>query len=130
MLNSARKKASKAGFKNIELVEGDAAKISFPKNYFDGVISTIGISSIPNHKEALRRVMGNLKKNKRLVILDGKLFNPPLKMFNPFIKYLRWSKSWDVNKDIINDVKKLFKNAHIEEFLCGLFFIITCIKKD
>ncbi len=130
MLDVARKRIRKSGFQNVKLLETDAAELTFPKDYFDGIISTIGISSIPNHKEALRCAIKSLKTNKKIVILDGKLFNSNLKIFNPFIKFFRWSKSWDATKNIIKDTKNLIKHVHVEEFLGGLFFIITGIKKN
>ena len=129
MLNAAKKGIKKKGWDNIRLIEKDAAKINFSENYFDGIICTIGISSIPNHKEALKRAITSLKNGKRIVILDGKLFSGFYKIFNPLLRFTRWSASWDQNKDIITDVKKLLKKLVIEEYLGGSFFILTGIKK-
>ena len=64
-----------------------------------------------------------------MVILDGKIPSGFCKIFNPFIKSLRWSASWDQNKNIIADAKKLLKNVKVEEFLGGSFFILAGIKK-
>ena len=129
MLNVAKKRIEKKGLGNVRLIRKDAAKINFPENYFDGIICTIGISSIPNHKEALKRAITSLKNGKRIVILDGKLFSGFYKIFNPLLRFTRWSASWDQNKDIITDVKKLLKKLVIEEYLGGSFFILTGIKK-
>tara|TARA_Y100000031_G_scaffold132152_1_gene152976 strand:+ start:550 stop:1200 length:651 start_codon:yes stop_codon:yes gene_type:complete len=129
MLNAAKKRIGKKGWHNVRLIKKDAAKLNFPENYFDGIISTIGISSIPNHKEALKRSITSLKHGKRIVILDGKLFNGFYKIFNPLLGFTRWSASWDKNKDIIADAKKLLKDVVIEEYLGGSFFIITGVKK-
>lgn len=128
MLNAAKKRADKKGWGNIRLIRKDAAKLNFPENYFDGIISTIGISSIPNHKEALKRAITSLKNGKRIVILDGKLFSGIYKIFNPLLRFTRWSASWDKNKNIIVDAKKLLKGVVIEEFLGGSFFVLTGIK--
>ena len=129
MLNVAKKRIEKKGWGNIRLIRKDAAKINFPENYFDGIICTIGISSIPNHKEALKRAITSLKNRKRMVILDGKLFSGFYKIFNPLLRFTRVSASWDQNKDIITDAKKLLKDVVIEEYLGGSFFILTGIKK-
>ena len=129
MLNAAKKRNNESGWGNISLIRNDAAKLNFPRNYFDGVISTIGISCIPNHKEALKKAIFSLKNKKRMVILDGKIPSGYYKIFNPFIKSVRWSASWDQNKNIIADAKKLLKNVKVEEFLGGSFFILTGIKK-
>ena len=129
MLNVAKKRIEKKGLGNVRLIRKDAAKINFPENYFDGIICTIGISSIPNHKEALKRAITSLKNGKRIVILDGKLFSGFYKIFNPLLRFTRGSASWDQNKDIITDAKKLLKKVVIEEYLGGSFFILTGIKK-
>ena len=129
MLNVAKKRIEKKGLGNVRLIRKDAAKINFPENYFDGIICTIGISSIPNHKEALKRAITSLKNRKRMVILDGKLFSGFYKIFNPLLRFTRVSASWDQNKDIITDAKKLLKDVVIEEYLGGSFFILTGIKK-
>ena len=129
MLNVAKKRIEKKGWGNVRLIRKDAAKINFPENYFDGIICTIGISSIPNHKEALKRAITSLKNRKRMVILDGKLFSGFYKIFNPLLRFTRVSASWDQNKDIITDAKKLLKDVVIEEYLGGSFFILTGIKK-
>ena len=129
MLNVAKKRIEKKGLGNVRLIRKDAAKINFPENYFDGIICTIGISSIPNHKEALKRAITSLKNRKRMVILDGKLFSGFYKIFNPLLRFTRVSASWVQNKDIITDAKKLLKDVVIEEYLGGSFFILTGIKK-
>lgn len=129
MLNVAKKRMNEKGWDSIRIIREDAAKIDFPKNYFDGVISTLGISAIPDHKEALKRAVYSLKNKKRLVILDGKSFNGSYKILNPLINCTRWSESWDKNKNIITDAKKLLNDVVIEEFSGGSFFILTGVKR-
>ena len=129
MLNSAKKNVDKKCWKNVRLIKKDAAKLDFPKNYFDGVISTIGISAIHNHREALKRSVYSLKNGKRMVILDGKLFNGFYKILNPFMDCIRFSASWDKSKDIISDAKRFLKDVSAEEFLGGSIFILSGVKK-
>lgn len=128
MLKAARKKVHKKGWKNIRLVEKDAAKMHFKKDYFDGIISTIGVSSIPDHKKALKLAVKSLKKGRKMVILEGKCFEGAYGVFNPFLKCLWWSKSWDKNKNILKDVKKSLKNVTVEKFCGGSFYIISGTK--
>jgi len=122
------KQAKKLGFHNVQLVKQDAAEMSFPKDHFDGIISTIGFGSIPNHKKALKLAVKNLKPNKRIVILESKLFTGILKVLNPIVKLLRWSKSYDPSKDILKDLGKEVNIIQVNEYLGGLFYIATGIK--
>ena len=130
MLNAAKKESIKKAYKNIVLIRKDAAKISFPRNYFDGVISTIGLSAIPDHEGALKRAVYSLKNGKRIVILDGKMFEGFYKILNPLMGWIRWSESWDSSKDIINDAKALLRDVEIEKFFGGSFYILTGIKRQ
>lgn len=127
MLNAAGKLIKKNKWNNIELIKADASNIKL-KAEFDAIISTLGFSSIPNHKAALTIAVNSLKKGKKLVMLEGKLFN--FKPLNLLMPILRWNKSWDKNKNIIKDVKELFPNKEIkiEEYNLGSNFILELTK--
>ncbi len=88
MLQAARDRIEKNDWKRISLKQGDAAKMPFEDNSFDGIISTLGISAIPDFKSALNNCLKILKKGKYLVILDAKPFEGKWQIFNPFIKVL------------------------------------------
>ena len=124
MLKQAKKLIKKNNYNNIKLIQADAANIKLPKNYFDAVISTLGFSSIPDHKSALRNAINSLKKGKKLVMLEGKLFN--IKPLNMLMPLLRWNKSWDKHKTLIKDTKELFPNKKIkiQEYNLGSNFIL------
>ena len=128
MLKQAKKRIKNKNYKNINLIQADAAKIPLPKNHFDAVISTLGFSSIPNHKAALKIAVNSLKKGRKLVILDGKKFN--IKQLNLLLPIFRWSKSWDKNKDLIGDIKTLFpkKQITLNQFNLGSNFILELKK--
>jgi len=123
MLKQAKKLIKKNNYNNIKLIKADAANIKLPKN-FDAIISTLGFSSIPDHKAALKNAINSLKKGQNLVMLEGKLFN--LKPLNILMPLLRWNKSWDKHKDIIKDTKELFPNKKIKikEYNLGSNFIL------
>ncbi|HZX44905.1 MAG TPA: methyltransferase domain-containing protein [Candidatus Nanoarchaeia archaeon] len=124
MLGRALYLIGKNGWKNIQLINADAAAVNYKEKY-DAIISVLGFSSIPDHKEALKKAVNHLNKGGKLVILDGKLSN--FKPLNILMPLLRWNRSWDKTKDIIGDVKKLFPTAKItlNEYKLGSSFIIT-----
>ncbi len=129
MLSAARKRAEENNWKNVKLVQGDAAKLALDYKV-DGVISTLGISAIPNHKEALKRAVNALKKGGRIVILDAKPFGGILAALNPLVKliYMRFA-NWDYRKDIISDLKKIVGKVNIMEYNLGTIYILTGIKQ-
>jgi ubiquinone/menaquinone biosynthesis C-methylase UbiE len=54
MLAQARRKIAEAGLSNIEVQEGDAAKLDFPDNHFDAVFCALSLFFLPDMLAALR----------------------------------------------------------------------------
>lgn len=123
MLEAARQRAKKNHWSNITFIQGDAANLSLDARV-DGVLSTLGISAIPHHKEALKNALAILKENKRIAVLDARLPSGFWSMFNPLIAqvYSLWA-SWDYTKDISADVKHLVQNAQTKNFNGETIFI-------
>lgn len=153
MLLSARDYAAQKGIGNINLVNCDASKISaeilsldklsLDKTFLDklsldklslnhkadGVLSTLGISAIPDYEETLKRAYGLLKKGGRMTILDAKPFNGVLSVFNPVIKPMyKHFANWDYNKDIIGTLEKLAGKVDVVEYNMGTIYIATVVK--
>jgi len=128
MIKKAKKHAKKNHWHNIEFLQKDLAKADLPCDHFDGIISTIGFCSIPDHKNALKNTLWSLKKRGKLVMLEGKPFN--LKPLNLLMPLIRWNKSWDKDKPLIEDTKELFPNKPItiEEYKLGSNFILEIRK--
>ncbi|MBI2508267.1 class I SAM-dependent methyltransferase [Candidatus Woesearchaeota archaeon] len=127
MLKLAKKRAGKNGWKNIKFIEGDAAKISY-KNTFDAAMVTLGLTVIPNWKKALEKMVNSVKPNGRVVIIDGKLLNGPLKIFNFWVKFISCLAAAQSERDIITEAKKYLKNVEIKEFLFGGLFVLSGTK--
>lgn len=127
MLFAAKKRAKENNWQNISFIQGDAAKLSL--NYkVDGIISTLGISAISNHKEALKQAIRILKINKKIVILDAQLFSGIFSMFNPLIKFVyKHFANWDYEKNIKRDLEKLILTGKlkIERYNKGTIYILT-----
>ena len=60
MLREAGKLVEQHGWKNVELVQSDAAEMKF-KSQFDVVICTLGLAVIPRYEQAMERAMVALK---------------------------------------------------------------------
>ena len=130
MLDAAKRLyIDKLGWKNLELIQGDAAELDLKEESIDGIISTLGISAIPRHFQALKRAKKSLKTGRNMVILDASLFSGPLKILNPFLKlsYII-AASWDYKKDIIGDFSKLFNDINIKMYNKGTMYIMKGTK--
>lgn len=125
MLSAAEQRAAKHGWKNIMFVQGDAAELSLDTKV-DGVLSTLGISAIPEHKKALQKAAQILKNGKRISILDAQLSSGIWKIFNPLIAkiYTHWA-SWDYTKKIPEDLAQLFHDVKIKYYNGGTIYIAS-----
>ncbi|MBI2475182.1 methyltransferase domain-containing protein [Candidatus Uhrbacteria bacterium] len=128
MLTAAKQRAVKHKWNNIIFMQGDAAELSLDEKV-DGVISTLGVSAIPQHKEALKRAVDVLKNEKRISILDAQLPTGFWKIFNPVIAhvYKNWA-SWDYTKKIQEDLFEVVGDVKIKKYNGGTIFIATGTK--
>lgn len=123
MLIAAKQQAKENGWNNIAFIQGDAAQLTL-NTKVDGILSTLGISAIPQHEEALQKAIDVLKENKRISILDARLPSGFWSIFNPLIAYVykHWA-SWDYKKNIPEDLKKLAHNTQTKYFNGGTVYI-------
>ncbi len=128
MLAAARRLSERRGWKNVRLVEGDAALLQVGEG-FDGVFSVLGISAIPAWERALVRCQEVLRRGGVLVVCDARPFRGPLRFLNPLIKavYSRFA-AWDPEKDISGKMREIFGNVRVETHNLGTFFIAKSVK--
>lgn len=123
MLTAAKQRAKEYNWNNITFIQGDAAKLSL-NTQVDGVLSTLGISAIPRHKEALKKALDVLKDNKKISILDAQLPSGFWSIFNPLIAYVykHWA-SWNYTKNISEDLRQLAAHTKTEIYNAGTVYI-------
>lgn len=71
MLARAQEHVERSGWKNVALVEADAAQIDL-KQTFDAVLCTLAMGVIPDECSTLNRMVAHLKPGGRLAIGDAK----------------------------------------------------------
>ncbi len=129
MLGFAARRIETNGWKNIQLLQGDAAGMKLPPASLDGAFCSLGLSAMPNHRAAIRNVYESLKPGKRFVVLDAKLFKGWAAVLNPLIRPLfKWTTNWDAEKDLIGDLEKIFEEVRVVEFNGGSMFIAVSVK--
>jgi demethylmenaquinone methyltransferase/2-methoxy-6-polyprenyl-1,4-benzoquinol methylase len=84
MLEQARMRIAKRGWRNIELVCSDAAEFSFPSNV-GGIISTFALTLIPEYDAVIGRGAEALATGARWCVLDFKIPTNWLKRFAPIL---------------------------------------------
>lgn len=128
MLAASKHQAEKNGWKNISFIQGDAAELSLDVQ-IDGILSTLGISAVPEHRRALERAFAVLKDGKKISILDARLPTGIWRIFNPLIAYVyeHWA-SWDYAENIPKDLQEIFGRVEIKTYNSGTLFIASATK--
>ncbi len=129
MLQFAAKRSMAKGWRNIQLVQGDAASIDLPKNSLDGAFCSLGLSAMPDHKTAIQSVFKALKPEKCFVVLDAKPFGGWAKIFNPIIRPMfKFSTNWNYYKDIVGSLNETFGSVKTYSSNSGSIFIAVGTK--
>ncbi|MGQ9629078.1 MAG: class I SAM-dependent methyltransferase [bacterium] len=130
MLNATRRRAEKNGWGNVGFVRGDAARLAFRKEQFDGVICAFGMSVIPRYREALREAIDALKMGRIIVICDARMPQGFWSAFNPAIELLfEKFTTWDYRRNVDEELKKLLNEVDVEEFIGGSIYIASGVKR-
>lgn len=70
MLDRARRRVARHGWRNVQVTQADAARLSFPDASFDAGYCAYALHIIPEYREAIREAMRVLRPGARLVVLD------------------------------------------------------------
>ena len=129
MLESVRERVRKNRWPNVRLVQADAASMDLEEAPFDGIVSVLAVSCIPDHLKALEGCLNMLRPGGILSVCDARPFPGKLRVLNPLIRpvYAR-SAAWNPDRDLPRDMKRIFGNVEVETRNWGSFFIAASRK--
>lgn len=123
MLARARERVEREGWKNIELTQGDAARIDLGRK-FDATLCTLAIGVIPDYRGALNRMVAHLKPGGWLAIGDAKrssrLSGRP---FNWLADLLGYGAAEDMSRRPWESLREMLSDFHYEEWFSGFFYV-------
>jgi len=125
MLEKAKERVKKNNWRNIELIQEDAAKYAFP-NYISAVYSTFALTLVHEYEEIIKNIEESLQADGKLVILDLK---KPEKWPLWLVKFgVLITKPFGVSLDLSNRkpwevMKKYFANVKVQEIYGGFAYI-------
>ncbi len=126
MLDRAEARRRRHGWHNVELVQGDAARLCFPDGHFDAVLCVLGISAVSDFTAALRHAVRVCKPGGRVAICDGHPFTGRLEPLNALmVPIYRRLACWDHGKDITGELEKLVPGLRVEWFNGGTIYIAS-----
>lgn len=125
MLEQAKKKIQKNGWKNVELVLCDVAEFKFPETV-DGIFSTGALSYSSQYDKIIKKAHKALKLGKNFVLLDFKKSEGPAKVFAPIL--LLTTKPFAVGKEYYErqawkSVEKYFEETSYVEGWGGFLYL-------
>jgi demethylmenaquinone methyltransferase/2-methoxy-6-polyprenyl-1,4-benzoquinol methylase len=125
MLEQARKKVQKNGWKNVELVLCDVAEYKIPDGV-DGIFSTGALSYSPQYDKIIKQGYDALKTGKHFVLLDFKKSQGTGRIFAPIL--LLSTKPFAVDKEYYErqawkSIEKYFEKTTFREGWGGFLYL-------
>lgn len=130
MLDVAKKRVDRNGWKNVELVQCDFAEYEFPKE-IDGVFAIGALSYSSDYDKIIKKAHNALKNGKKFALLDFKMSKGPAKIFAPLI--VLCTKPFAANAEYLKatawkSMKKYFeKTSFLEGW--GEFLYLSVVTK-
>lgn len=123
MLARAQERVGREGWQNIEVIQGDAARIELGQ-MFDAALSTLAISVIPDYRGALDRMLAHVKPGGWLAIGDAKRssrwYGRP---FNWVADLLGSGAAGMMSRRPWEPVREMLGEFHYEEWFMGFFYV-------
>lgn len=123
MLARAQERVGREGWQNIEVIQGDAARIELGQ-MFDAALSTLAISVIPDYRGALDRILAHVKPGGWLAIGDAKRssrwYGRP---FNWVADLLGSGAAGMMSRRPWEPVREMLGEFHYEEWFMGFFYV-------
>jgi demethylmenaquinone methyltransferase/2-methoxy-6-polyprenyl-1,4-benzoquinol methylase len=114
-----------AGWRNVELIQADLAKVSIPQDV-KGVLSSFAITLVPEYDEIIQRNAKALQPGGRLAIFDLK---EPENWPHWLIRFAAWlNKPYGVSLEIadrkpMDSVRRYLKEVKYQEFYGGALYL-------
>ncbi len=125
MLDVARQKIARRGWKNVEVREADAAQLPFSDASFDKAICTFALSIIPDYVRATEEARRVLVPGGRFVSLE---MRPSLHNVPGWLKPLAGICAVDMSHRTLNELRRAFTDVQVHKYWMGFFFIAVAKK--
>jgi ubiquinone/menaquinone biosynthesis C-methylase UbiE len=124
MLDLARSRGDRGGWRNVELRVADAARLPFEDGSFDGACSTLAFSVIPEWERALGEAWRVLRPGGSLAVLDASALRGRWRWAAPIVHPLyRRFAAWNPEVELAPALAGLSDGAGSEQRLGGLYTI-------
>lgn len=126
MLDIARQRIARHGWRNVEVCEVDAAQLPFPDASFDKAICAFAMNIIPDYVRAIEEAERVLVPGGRFVVLDVKMIS------NNLPRWLHWMPhicAVGLGHQTIGELRRLFASVEVRQYWAGLIYIAMATKR-
>lgn len=124
MLAQAKALCERNGWRNVNLLHGDAVASSLPEKV-DGALFSLSYATMIQRREILRHAWDQLKPGGRLVIMDARI--PKGTIGGLYRPLAMWTLDRTVlgnpDVDILEDLRQLAGRIDVQELFLGTYFI-------
>lgn len=123
MLTRARERVKRERWKNVELIQGDAARIDLERK-FDATLCTLAIGVIPDYRGALDRMVAHVKPGGWVAIGDAKRSSGLSgRSFNWLADLLGYGAAEDVSRRPWELLQQMLGDFGYQEWFSGFFYV-------
>lgn len=123
MLQQAQKLVERNQWRNVRLVQGDAAQVELAERY-DAVLATLAISVIPDYRNALENMVQHLSTGGRIAIADAKRSQRwYARPFNWVSLLLGWGAAANLARQPWQVLRTLVDDFFYTDWFMGFFYV-------
>lgn len=128
MLERAEARLRRQGWRNVVLVEGDAAALPFDEQSFAAVLSTAALSGVPDWHRAVSEAWRVTMRGGCFAVMEPSVGRVPWSLA-PLRPLFRWLYAWQPRRaDIGEAIRQLTQPVGMETALGGLWTILWAEK--
>lgn len=133
MVDRANERVDGHGWDNVEVVRGDATRLSLTDERFDGAIATTSVSATPDVRATVRNVHEALDPGARFAVYDiRRVPSGPGRILNPLIvRFYRAFGKWNGEEDVLAELRRTFESTTVVETMAlGTNYVAVATKAD
>lgn len=127
MVRSARKRVGERGWRNVEVVRGDARRPPLAPGAFDAAYAAMSLSAVPDPASAIEATRTALGPGGRLVVLDARPFQQwPWRLLNRLVVPIsEYATDWVPEVDLVAVLRGEFETVEVSTFNAGSI-VVAC----
>lgn len=132
MIRAARRRVRDRGWRNVEVVRGDARRPPIGPGRFDAAYAAMSLSAVPDPAAAIEATGNALRPGGRFVVLDARPFQQwPWRALNPLIVPVsEFATNWVPEVDLVAVLRDEFESVTVSTFNAGSIFVACARTSD